>query len=224
MVGDISAIRVSGVAAVSACWTSTNACATNTVASTSECRAWTRMARRPHFGSPRWNTNRFVLTFMNEYLSHLFTSNVTFYLLVRFSNNDDIYLQECPFTIYMDLESVLLPIYGPHPNPVKSSTTSTEKHVVCGASYTIVSRDPRFYNHPVVMRGEDIMPDFLTSMKNDVARLKESLSNITPMEKLSPEQIAQVASPNAICHICKRGFTEENRRVRDHDHLNSKFR
>ena len=43
------------------------------------------------------------------------------------------------------------------------------------------------------------------------------------MKRLTPEAWRNYNTAPS-CHICKKEFTEADRRVRDHDHLTEKFR
>ena len=131
-----------------------------------------------------------------------------------------------PFTVYADFESVLAPIQGPHPNPAKSSTTPTQHHRACSASYVIVGVDGRFYREPVLIRAtsldEDVVDQFLTRLQADVAELKKGMRNATPMESFTPEQWRQFYTEP--CHICGNAFTSGEKRHRDHCHLTGVFR
>jgi hypothetical protein len=133
-----------------------------------------------------------------------------------------------PFTIYADFESVLAPVSSAHPSPSTSSTTPTQQHVVCSASYVIVSWDGRFFRKPVLIRAsapnDDVVGEFLTRMQTDVDALKVALKKEAPMENLMSEQQLYLQSANAVCHICSKSFVQEEKRVRDHCHVTGTYR
>ena len=128
-----------------------------------------------------------------------------------------------PFTIYADLECILWPYDTTSPNPSTSSTTPHNKHIACGAAYYIVSTDKRFHREPTVLRGENVMSEFIERLISDVAQLKQYLRNIVKMKPLSAEQRTEFDSATT-CHICRRVFMESDRRVRDHDHITGAYR
>ena len=133
-----------------------------------------------------------------------------------------------PFTVYADFESVLAPISTASPNPVTSSTTPTQHHRACSASYVIVGVDGRFYREPVLIRAtssdDDVVDQFLTRLQSDVAELKKCLANETPMSPLTLDQQTEFHALDAVCHICSNSFQLEDVRHRDHCHLTGKFR
>ena len=128
-----------------------------------------------------------------------------------------------PFTIYADLECILQPYDTASPNPSTSSTTPRNKHIACGAAYYIVSTDKRFHREPTVLRGENVMSEFIERLISDVAQLKKYLKNIVKMTPLTAEQRTEFDSATT-CHICSRVFMESDRRVRDHDHITGAYR
>ena len=66
------------------------------------------------------------------------------------------------FIIYVDFETLLVPIEGCDPDPAASSTIRKTHHQACGYSYVIVSRctEPKY----VTYRGEDAVEHFLQNM------------------------------------------------------------
>ena len=128
-----------------------------------------------------------------------------------------------PFTIYADLECILQPYDTASPTPSSSSTTPLQKHVACGAAYHIVSTDKRFHRKPTVLRGENVMTEFVERLLSDVAQLKKYLRNIIKMTPLSAEQRDEFYTSTE-CHICRQVFKETDRRVRDHDHITGAYR
>ena len=123
---------------------------------------------------------------------------------------------KCPYVIYLDLESVLLPYHVCLPNPLKSSSTNIQKHVVCGYSYLIVGPNELF--QPVTYRGDDAIKNLIDKLLKEEAAILDIMQNHEPM-KLSEEQVAHFETHN-ICHICEKQITFK--KVRDHDHYSNK--
>ena len=82
-----------------------------------------------------------------------------------------------PGVIYFDLESLLLPVYGPQPDPEKSSTQTLEIHQPCGYALAVVELGKREVLKFELQRGENVMKELIASL--------ESLA-----KKISSEQIA----------------------------------
>ena len=64
-----------------------------------------------------------------------------------------------PRVIYFDLESLLLPVYGPQPDPEKSSTQTLEIHQPCGYALAVVEFGKREVLKFELKRGENVMKD-----------------------------------------------------------------
>ncbi len=65
--------------------------------------------------------------------------------------------QRGPFALYMDLESLLLPIHTCAPPPDKSYTEKSQRHVPCAFCYVVVSTEKAYCKPPKVYRGEDVI-------------------------------------------------------------------
>ena len=55
-----------------------------------------------------------------------------------------------------------------------SSTTRIHKHEACGFAYQLMSVDPRFYEPPVVVRGENCAAEFISRLQATRSRLAEA--------------------------------------------------
>jgi hypothetical protein len=120
----------------------------------------------------------------------------------------------CPYVIYADLESILMPIDTCYPDPSHSSTTNTQKHVPCGYSYLIVGPDKNDIFKPVTYRGADAIEHLINNLLLEENKILKKLK-INEAMKISKEQTLEHEKNNT-CHIC--GKTILNEKVRDHDH------
>ena len=86
-----------------------------------------------------------------------------------------------------------------------SSTTRIQEHEACGFAYQLFSVDPRFYEPPVLVRGENCAKEFIDRMQADAERVRGWLKTAAPMPKLTAEQEAQFKSATH-CWICEKEF------------------
>ena len=80
---------------------------------------------------------------------------------------------------------------------------------------------PNFYQSPRMFKGPNCILEFLDSLKQDVAQLKEILRHPIEMDLSPEEEIAFNAAK--VCHICDKPETDIDPFVRNHDHLSGKF-
>lgn len=107
------------------------------------------------------------------------------------------------------------------PDATLSSTTSLNHHVSCGYSYVVVNPDG-IPSNPVTYRGEDATDRFLENLLIERTNLLEKMKSNTPMLLSTKEEEDFLASRN--CYDCEKCFTEQNRKVRDHDHVTGAYR
>ena len=107
-----------------------------------------------------------------------------------------------------------------------SSTTRTQQHEACGFAYQLMSVDPRFYEPPVVVRGENCAAEFISRLQADVERVRGWLKNPAPMQLSDEQQRAHDAATH--CWICEKEFTwldlECDQKHRDHCHVTGEYR
>ena len=127
-----------------------------------------------------------------------------------------------PFIIYSDLESLLENISICHNNPNKSSTIKINKHTPSGYSlFTHCSFDTTKNSKPDCYRGEDCMENFCKTLKKHAERInyceKKEMIPLTDEENKFYE--------NKKCYyICKKRFTKDNKKERDHCHFTRKYK
>jgi len=128
-----------------------------------------------------------------------------------------------PFVIYIDLESLLVPIDCGEPinDPHVSATRKRQSHETCGWSMYVVCTHPELYDFkPIVYRGVDAMSKLLSELKRAECEIIKILENIIPAT-LSPAE--WTAHYNATrCHICNELLDDS--RCLDHDHLTGEYR
>ena len=105
-----------------------------------------------------------------------------------------------------------------------SSTTRIQEHEACGFAYQLLSVDPRFYEPPVIVRGENCAKEFIDRMQADAERVRGWLKNAAPMPKLTAVQKAQFKS-STHCWICEKEFEWfDDPPHRDHCHVTGVYR
>ena len=123
-----------------------------------------------------------------------------------------------PFVIYADFESILKPHSSAEQISTKPWTQIYQTHEACGFGMYTVSTDKRFYSKPTVEFGENSAESFLDAVLCEANRIRRYLSYKVPMERLTKQQWDEYQSA-ITCHICGKDLTNEQKKVRDHDHL-----
>lgn len=124
------------------------------------------------------------------------------------------------YTIYADLESVLLPLHSCARDPSQSGSTKTNVHKACGYCYVIVDSAGNMVKEPVLghgENGEELMREFLRKLK---AEEQEIMEKRGPKYELDMTEASQKAFDEATtCYLCGDNFkTSGVSKVRDHDH------
>ena len=125
-----------------------------------------------------------------------------------------------PYVIYLDLESLTIPIQSCSPNPSQSSTTPYQKHEPCGFCYYVKCTDDSKSKPAYVYKGPDAMDHLFECLLMEEAEICKSLAQVVPMSLTTEEERA---FRNAVyCHICDEHLGAD--KVRDHDHLTGNYR
>ena len=85
-----------------------------------------------------------------------------------------------PFVIYADFESIIEKFGTCIPPTDKSSTTKTEIHKPCGASFVAVKSDSSIFKE-FLYRGEDCVEKFLMALIQTEAEIREALKHKGPL-------------------------------------------
>lgn len=136
-----------------------------------------------------------------------------------------------PIVIYADFEASLLPV--PEDEQSEPSETTRQKYQkhhpnsFCLLLKSTLEEDQLQYygltSKPITYRGENAAKRFVDELYDIANKVEILYSYIVPMEDLSDQQNLQHLSATT-CYICCGPFTEENGKVRDHDHLTGLYR
>ena len=137
---------------------------------------------------------------------------------------------KAPFTIYADLECLLIKEQSCQNNPNESYTERKAKHEPSGYSLNLVSSFDSKENKHNVYRGRDCIKRFCSDLKELATKIinyeeKEMIPLTDSENKFYEEQ--------EVCHICQKEFCYDKnekkkfklyQKVRDHCHYTGKFR
>ena len=108
------------------------------------------------------------------------------------------------------------------------STRKINKHVPCGFACLTTSSCEKYNKEKVVCySGPDTMSRFFSHLNNERLRINKILSEIVPMEDLTPEQLREHKNAKK-CFNCDEEFYYDHEaevftRTAHHDHLNGKY-
>ena len=123
-----------------------------------------------------------------------------------------------PFVIYLDLESLIVPISTAKNNPSISGTVAIEKHEPCSYCLIVIERENPEPVHFDIYTGPDCMTRLLTKL--------EKLAHFFYYQKRKfPDFIGSAPTKKdfSCCWICKVAFESDTEKVLDHCHSTGKF-
>lgn len=126
--------------------------------------------------------------------------------------------EPAPFVVYADFEAITPRVS----NATSSKTEVLQDHIACGYAYTLISRDPEIPSKIWYHRGKDAVEQFLQDMLETEEDLAPQLMGNKPMVLTAKEKTRHYQAKS--CYICQKPFTEEDYRVRDHDHATGEYR
>jgi hypothetical protein len=127
---------------------------------------------------------------------------------------------KAPFVIYADLESYTTKLYGPLNKDAR--THNYELHEPSGFAYKVVCSESSIHSfEPVVYRGENVIQELLTRLREEYARIHAILKDVKPM-KLTEEEKASFKAAQ-VCYLCRKPV-DTLEKVRDHCHLTGRYR
>lgn len=129
------------------------------------------------------------------------------------------YTQSIPIVVYADIESFLIPISGPIPNPSTSWNKAIHEHRAFSVSLLVKSK--MFDLSPFVYTGENCMLAFLEKLESIVVEADKIYANPLPMCEMSIEENKIFYSAKD-CILCQYPLDEHDR-VRHHCHISGKF-
>ena len=84
-----------------------------------------------------------------------------------------------PRVIYFDLESLHLPVYGPQPDPQKSSTQTIEIHQPCGYALAVIEFGKKDLLKFELKRGPIVMEELISSLESLARQIYVEKGHIT---------------------------------------------
>ncbi|CAH0406333.1 unnamed protein product [Chilo suppressalis] len=137
--------------------------------------------------------------------------------LIQFKNYEK--MQDMPFVIYADFESLLQ--MSPELGPSSNCTKTLQKHIPAAFAYYVVCSYDSSLNKYVSYRGEDCVDKFIDYLKGDVLKIFQLYKNTIPMNKLTAEETESYHTTK-LCYLCNQMLFDD--RVRDHCHLTGRYR
>ena len=116
---------------------------------------------------------------------------------------------KAPYIIYTDFESIIEKFDTCIPPTNKSSTTKTEVHKPCGASFAVVRPDGVLTNS-FIYRGESCVQEFLTALIQEEQKIREALTKKAPLQMTDEDWRSFHTATN--CHIYKKTLFHHNER------------
>ena len=148
--------------------------------------------------------------------------------------NDYEKMQELPFAIYADFETINKKVegtnfvidYDHNWDPVNSGTELNTNHQVSGFTFHTVS--PHFPPNTVTYRNPDAGKVFLEKIHEEKERILKQWEESGYKEIVMTSKDEYHFKRASRCYICKKGFVENPEtsqvKVRDHDHFSGKYR
>ena len=125
-----------------------------------------------------------------------------------------------PFIMYVDMECLLENVSTCYNDPDKS-TVKIKEQTPSGYSLLTYCSFDNTKNRLIYYRGQDCMKMLCRELKEHAKRIiyceKKEIISLTDEENESDENLK-------FCYICKKRFTNDNKKVRDHCHFTGKYR
>ena len=123
-----------------------------------------------------------------------------------------------PFVVYLDLESLIVPVAKAKDNPTISSTSTIEQHLPCSYSMIVVERDnpePLYFD---IYTGPDCMERYVTKIEKLAKNFYKQKRNLPRFLGTSPPRDTW-----SKCWICNVVFNTDNEKVLDHCYFKKNF-
>ena len=138
---------------------------------------------------------------------------------VKFHNGQSQF--KVPFIMFADFESILNPIESSESNPEESYTEVINQHIPSGFCVNSEFAYGKVENPLKLYRGKDFVKVFCNYISYEAGRLYHMFPE-KPMKRLTRKQWRKF-NRAAKCHICFKGFKEDNPKVRDHCHYTGQY-
>ena len=142
---------------------------------------------------------------------------------IKFKNHNR--SMRVPFAIHADFESYLRRVHSCNPMSDKSYTDVKQHHKPMAFAYQIVGLSGEVYDEKVYIASNDeevenIGLTFVREVEKDVRKICQDHKLKKPVVVMTEEEQRYRAETK--CHICEKEL--DNDKVRDHCHLNGKYR
>ena len=137
-----------------------------------------------------------------------------------------------PVVIYADFEAITKKVQGckqseemGNEKNKRSYTEAYQTHEDCGSAYKVICCYDDKYSKPIqTYRGENAVYKFMEKMLEEVKYCKAVIKKHSNKLLVMTEADEQHFKTMDGCHICGEKYDEKDVRVRDHYHINGKFR
>lgn len=129
-------------------------------------------------------------------------------------------MQDMPFVIYADFESLLVP-QSSSDGLVSNNTCVLQKHLPAAFAYYVVCSYDSSQNKYVSYRGQDCVEKFLEYLGEDITNIHKILKEPIPMTSLTSYE-QKSFDDSKYCFLCDQLLFDD--KVRDHCHLTGKYR
>ena len=130
--------------------------------------------------------------------------------------------EKAPFVMFADFESILMPYHTCQPDPSKSFTHKTHKHVPISYCYVIIDSKDELYKLKSYI-GLDCASHFIDEITKEADDL---LNQVRLYDKLELNALSKsiLETTAKSCYICNKNFDAGDVRCFDHCHITGEFR
>ena len=137
-----------------------------------------------------------------------------------------------PFVIYADFEAITKKVQGcklsedmKNEKNKRSYTEAYQTHEDCGSAYKVVCcYDDKYSKDICIYRGENAVYKFMEQMLEEVKYCKDVIKKNFNKPLVMTEDDEMRFKQMDECYICGEKYVEKDVHVRDHCHINGKFR
>ena len=99
-----------------------------------------------------------------------------------------------------------------------------QDHIPCSFAYKIVCIDNKFAKPTVIYRGENAADEFIKAILEEYEYCKKIMEEYFNKNLIMTEEEQDLFQKINNCWICKKNFSNDEDKVRDHCHVSGKFR
>ena len=130
-----------------------------------------------------------------------------------------------PFKNYADFECILEKVDSDIECSSNSSNTRKyQNHVPCSFAYKVVCVDNKFSKKIILYRGKDAVYEFINSILNEYNYCRKVMKKSFCRNLIMSAEKEERFEQSNICWICGKLFEISDEKVRDHCHINGKYR